>query len=185
MILYVDSTIRNNSRTKKLADYLVEKLNDEVKYVKLEDEFIAPLNNLVLCKRSDDIINNDFSDNYFDYAIDFAKADIIVMVSPYYDFSFSSLLKIYIENITIEDITFRYDNGIPIGLCKAKKLYYVTTSGGPYVPNYSYNYIEEVARSLYGIQEIHLIKAENLDVYSDKKEEILQKAYQDIDELVK
>lgn len=185
MLLYIDSTIRNDSRTRKIASYLVNKLGDDFKYIKLEQENLAPLNKETLQKREEDIKNKDYSNPYFKYAYDFANADIIVMASPYYDFSFSSLLKVYLENITIEDITFNYHNGKPNGLCKAKKLYYVTTSGGHYNKKYSYDYIEKVAKTLYGIEETYLIRAECFDIFYDKEKEILEKAFREIDELVK
>ncbi len=47
------------------------------------------------------------------------------------DIEFPANLKQYIEQINVLGITFAYTSeGTPKGLCKAKKLYYVTTVGG-------------------------------------------------------
>ncbi len=40
------------------------------------------------------------------------------------------------EHINVVGMTFDYSaDGVPIGLCKAKKLYYITTSGGDFAPD--------------------------------------------------
>ena len=50
-------------------------------------------------------------------------------------------------------------------LCKAKKLYYVMTAGGPiYEPNMGYEYVKTLVSEFYGIKDITLFTAEMLDV---------------------
>ena len=49
---------------------------------------------------------------------------------------------------SVYPIVSLYDeSGMPVGLCKAKELYYVTTAGGPYDPTYSYGCIESLAKN--------------------------------------
>ncbi len=111
----------------------------------------------------------------FDYAKQFANADTIIIAAPYWDLSCPAMLKIYIENIYVTGIVSAYDeNGMPVGLCKAKELTYVTTAGGPYDPTYSYGYIESLAKNFFGIPETHLVKAEMLDIIGNNAEEILK-----------
>ena len=86
------------------------------------------------------------------------------------------ILKIYIERITVSDITFRYENGCPQGLCKAKRLTYVTTSGGPIFADFGYSYVKTIAKSFYGIEETQSYRAMNLDVDMITAEELLTKA---------
>ena len=101
-------------------------------------------------------------------------ADTIVIAAPYWDLSFPAMLKTYIENIYVTGIVSAYDeSGMPVGLCKAKELYYVTTAGGPYDPTYSYGYIESLAKNYFGIPKTHLVKAEMLDIIGNDAEEIL------------
>ena len=62
---------------------------------------------------------------------------------------------------------------MPRGLCKAERLYYVTTAGGPYDPTYSYGYIESLCKNFFGIPDTRLIKAEMLDIAGNDAEQIL------------
>ena len=69
----------------------------------------------------------------FDLARQFAQADGILVAAPYWDLSFPALVKAYIENVSVCGITFGYGpEGQELGLCKAKKLLFVTTSGGAF-----------------------------------------------------
>ena len=71
----------------------------------------------------------------------------------------------YIENIYITGIVSEYtENGMPHGLCKAEKLYYVTTAGGPYNQDFSYGYIKSLAMDFFGIKNTELVMQEMLDV---------------------
>lgn len=163
-ILYVNCCVRDESRTHRIAQALLAKLNQEYDELKLYNENLKPLTKETLEQRSQFIENADYSSPMFEYAKQFAKADIIVISAPYWDLSFPAELKIYIENIYVTGITSRYSpEGIPIGMCRAKKLYYVTTAGGQYLPDYSYDYIKDLAKC-FGIMETELIKAEMLDV---------------------
>ena len=63
-------------------------------------------------------------------------------------------------------ITFRYTpEGVPEGLCRAKRLFYVTTAGGEFFPEqYGFGYVEALARNFYGIGDVALIRATGLDI---------------------
>ena len=63
-------------------------------------------------------------------------------------------------------ITFRYTpEGIPEGLCRAERLYYVTTAGGDFFPEqYGFGYIQALAQNFYHIKDVKLIKATGLDI---------------------
>ena len=102
----------------------------------------------------------------FQFAKQFAAADKIVMAAPYWDLAFPALLKIYLEAVTVTGITFRYtEEGRPATLCRAKKLIYVTTAGGPILDfNFGFDYVSMLARGFYEIPEVLCLKAENLDI---------------------
>ena len=108
---------------------------------------------------------------------------IIVIAAPYWDLSFPAVLKQYLEQVSVVDITFTYTpEGIPKGLCKAKRLYYVTTAGGDYAPDeYGFGYVESLCKSLYGIQDVKLIKAVGLDIVGADVENILAESKKEID----
>lgn len=113
-------------------------------------------------------------DPMFRYAHQFAEADKIVISAPFWDGSFPSLLKVYIENIYAVGIVSRYsENGTPVGMCRAEELVYVTTAGGPYFPEFSFGYIKTVAETCFGIKSTRLVKAEMLDIDGMDAEKIL------------
>lgn len=174
MILFINACVRNNSRTKELADTLLQKLG-EYEEVKLFESDFPELDEKLLLKREKDCADMNFDDPYYDIAKQFKNADTVVIASPYWDLSFAASLKRYIENIMISGITFEYsDKGIPVGLCSADKLYYITTSGGP-VQNYDFGfgYIKSIAEGMLGVRECICYSAENLDIVGNDPEEIL------------
>ena len=176
MILYINACVRTQSRTKKIAERLLEKLGEKAVEVKLSEVSFPKTNEEFLRKRDGYITAKNFDDSYFDMAKQFAKADTIVIAAPYWDLSFPAVLKQYIEHINVLGITFEYSpEGIPIGLCNAKKLYYIMTAGGTYVPEeFGFGYIKALAQNFYGIKDVELIKAAGLDIQGNDAEEIVQ-----------
>ena len=165
--LFINACIRPESRTLKLAEELLSKLEDkEITTLNLENENIKPLSNADIAKRDKAGATGDFSDPLFKYAKQFAAADTIVMAAPYWDLSFPALVKLYFEATSVCGITFRYTpEGYPQGLCKAKKFYYVTTSGG-YIGDFDFGfqYAKALTTKLYGIPEAECIRKEGLDI---------------------
>ena len=105
------------------------------------------------------------------------------MSAPYWDDQFPAVLKTYMENIYCIGIVAKYnENGYPQGLCKAKKLYYVTTAGGKYNPRFSFDYIDHLVKNMFGIKETELICAEYLNIDGNDAEKILSEAISNIDE---
>ena len=166
MILFVDACVREESRTKKLAEELLTKLDDEVTHIRLEEIPFDVTDEKYLEKRGTLIAAGAYEDEMFALARQFAKADTIVIAAPYWDLSFPASLKQYIEVINVTGLTFEYtEEGIPRGLCKAGRLYYVMTAGGNYVPEeFGYGYIKALAENFYGIKEVTLIKKTGLDI---------------------
>lgn len=182
-ILYINACVRPDSRTNVLAKYLLNKLNGNIEEVNLSMENIPLLTNELLEKRTSLINNNDFSNEYFKWSKQFAKADTIVISAPYWDLSFPAVLKIYFEVINIIGLVFRYtQDGKIESLCKAKKMVFITTSGGPIIePHAGLEYIKLLAKTFYNIPQIEYFKAEFLDIVGNNTNEILLKAKQKID----
>ena len=82
-------------------------------------------------------------------------------------------------------ITFKYtEDGIPVGLCKARRLYYVTTAGGSYVPEeFGFGYIKALSQGFYGIQEVRKIEAAGLDLVGADVSAIMRAAESTIDSI--
>ena len=174
-ILWINACVRKNSRTLVLAKHVMKDMDGEITEVNLNLEHIEPLSTELLEKRESLIKGGKLDDPMFTYAKQFAMADEIVVAAPFWDLSFPANLKIYFEQITVAGVTFQYVNGRPFGLCKAKRLTYVTTSGGPIFDDFGYTYVKTLAQKFYGIQETQAIRAMNLDVDMISPEELLEK----------
>ncbi len=185
MILFVNACVRENSRTEKLAEFLLKRLKGEVKEVKLGEISFPKVDEDFLKKRDEASANRDYFDKIFDFAKDFASADEIVIAAPFWDLSFPSSLKRYIEQITVVGLTFEYTaDGNPRGLCKAKKIYYVTTAGGRiYCEEYGFGYVKALTKGLFGIKEAVLVKAEGLDIDGADEKAVLERAKEKIVEI--
>ena len=150
-ILFVNACVRKESRTLVLAKDILSKMQGEITEIDLAKENLVPLNRTVLEERERLLASGEMDAQTFKYAKQFANADEIVIAAPFWDLSFPSILKIYMEQVTVAGITFEYKNGIPSGLCKAKRLVYVTTSGGEIFCDFGYSYIKTLATNFYGI----------------------------------
>lgn len=178
-ILYVNACVRSGSRTKRLAEYFLGRIKGNVKKVDLQKEKIKPLTENDL-KLRDNYLKNQ-TDEFFSYAKDFSNADIIVISAPFWDLGIPATLKVYLENVTISGITFCYENNSPKGLCKAKRLIFITTAGGYISEDFGYKYIKTLAETFYGIKNTVCFKAEGLDIVGNNVEEILNETEKEID----
>ena len=182
MILYVNACVRAESRTNRLAKALLNKLG-AYEEIRLGGSVIKPLDAQSLNYREAQIGKRNYNDSIFDLSKQFAKADLIVVSAPYWDGQFPAVLKTYIENIYCTGVVSEYsEDGQPHGLCKAKKLYYITTAGGEYDPRFSFDYIDYLAKNMFGIKETELICAEYLDIEGNDAEKILSGVISDIAE---
>lgn len=176
MTLYINCCVRSDSRTDRLARAVLEKTGSFTE-LDLPAEEIRPLSEEMLNRRTALLAAGRLDDPMFRYARQFAEADKIVIAAPFWDGSFPSVLKVYIENIYAVGIVSKYDSsGRPVGLCKADELIYVTTAGGPYIPEFSYGYIKMLAEQCFGIPKTRLVKAEMLDIEGFDAEQILADA---------
>ena len=184
-ILFVDACVREQSRTRRLASYVLEQLEGQVTELRLEREPMAPLDGALLERRNKAAQEGRFSDELFRYAHLFADADEIVIAAPYWDLSFPALLKTFLEQVCVVGVTFRYDEtGMPEGLCKARRLIYVTTVGGVGLPEeFGYGYVSGLARQYFGIPETRCIKAEGLDIIGADVPELLKQAEKEAENL--
>ena len=179
--LFVNACIRENSRTLELAKHVLDKIGGEFDEVNLYQSDISPLDFNGLLERTSASKTKDFSSTSFDLARQFATAKTIVIAAPYWDLMFPSVLKVYFEAITVNGLTFVYsEKGIPTGLCNADRLIYVTTSGGPIIKNFGFDYVSALARTFYGIKDVKCISAEGLDIRGADVDSILQSAKESI-----
>lgn len=185
-ILFINACVRSNSRTLELANAVLKFLDGEVTEIDLDQETILPLTASSLASRDAVLRAGKLDDPSLRHARQFASADLIVLAAPYWDLSFPAAVKSYLEAVTVTGVTFRYTpEGFPEGLCKATRLIYVTTSGGP-IMNYNlgYDYVKALSLLYYGIPEVQCIKAENLDIDGADVAGILQSAKETIPQIL-
>ena len=181
-VLYVNACVTRNvaSRTNRLAQaYLDKRCNDcRIETVVLEQLSLTPLTGEGLVEREEAIRTGDFSGSTFALARSFAAADEVVIAAPYWDMSFPALVKLYLEQLCMNRLTFQYDEtGRPRGLVNVKKVVYITTSGG-FIgsANFGFDYIKALFSTLFTIPDITFISAEGLDLYGNNPEDILTAA---------
>jgi len=190
-LLFLDACIRDEgSRTKRLCDVYLEEFlkkhpDTRVETVVLRKGTVEPHTKEKIRLRDSLIRKKDFSHPMFDLAKQFKDADYVLIGSPYWDLSFAAILKVYIENIMMADLTFEATNTGFIGLCKGKKLIYITTAGG-FIgdKNFGYDYLCGIADML-GIPDTECIKAEALDIDGFDAEKIVTKTIEEIRQKVR
>ena len=172
-LLYIDACVnRATSRTERLAQVLLGRLQEQGDW---------EMETLVL-ERSECVEAGDFSHPVFDYAKQFASADAVVFAAPYWDFSFPAHLKIYLELLCAQGITFTYSpEGIPTGLVRATHAYYVTTAGG-YAGEWDYGWdqIRAICQLYFGIPNVSVFRAEGLDIITNDADAIMDEAIERI-----
>ena len=174
-ILYINACVRERSRTDELARALLSRLEGDVEELRLKDADLHSLSEEDILRRDNAIAKGDYAE--YGLAKQFASADILVIAAPNYDLSFPSLLKVYLENIYVMGVVTRFtEEGRPEGLCRAKKLYYVATSGGKMDTRFGYDYVRALATEAFGIAKCELIYADMLDVFPEKAHAILEEA---------
>ena len=178
MILFINACVRQESRTKRLADCYLGKCEDTITELCLNEISFPKADEDFLKKRDQLLAEGKVEAPMFDLANQFARADEIVIAAPYWDLSFPAALKQYLEQINVVGVTFRYTpEGVPEGMCRAKKLTYITTAGGDYVPEeFGFGYVSALAQGFYGIPEVVQIKACGLDLIGADPEAILAEA---------
>ena len=97
-------------------------------------------------------------------------ADVIVVGLPFYNFSVASVLKVWIDHISLARVTFRYDeHGQQIGLLQNKPVYVAIASGGIYrakpteAMDYAKNYFALAMKTI-GLTDTRFFVADGLGV---------------------
>ena len=186
MVLLVNACARAESRTLPLAEKAAEKVSKDVVRLDLYDQGLVPVDRGMLERREAFIARKEFSDDMFRLAHQFREAENVVIAAPFWDLSVPAVLKCYIEQLCVRDLVFEYsDEGVAKGLCKGKRLVYVTTAGG-YIPenDHGYSYVRDVFTEFFGFTDTLCIKAEGLDIAGMDVDAILKAAEKEIEEKV-
>ena len=188
-ILFVHACVRPESRTLRLARrvlmHLTEKNPDaSVEEVNLAEEKLPVIDSWEMLEQRMKCVKEGQQDApALKYARQFAAADTVVVAAPYWDLAFPALMKVYTEQLTVTGLTFCYsEQGVPVGRCRARRLIYVMTTGGPIRSNFGFDYWTTLCRMFFGIPQVQLFQAENLDIVGNDVEAILAEAMARVDE---
>ena len=182
--LYIDCCIRGEqSRTKKLAEAFLAAYGVQedvsIDRLTLMDEPIIPFSNGFFWQREQLLERGALDHSRFRYAHQFQQADRIIIAAPFWDLSFPALLKVYIENLCVQGITFDCNaTGGCFGVCRAKKMLFLTTRGGALEGSPMDNgtkYLSDMAK-FFGIPQFMHIAADGLDMGLEPVEVILGRA---------
>lgn len=183
-VLFVNCCIRREeSRTLKLAEKFLSQLDPkeyEIEELCLMDEPLEYFKDSFFAQRERLLADKKFDHARFRYAWQFKNADKIVVAAPFWDLSFPALLKVYIENLCVEGITFGCNENGCFGTCTADKLVYITTRGGFYADSpfeMGARYIEAMC-DFFGIDKFECISAEGIDIFGIDVEDVFKKAYE-------
>lgn len=169
-LVVINACMREGSRTQRILDGVLAPLSKKynVETVNLGELDCKWVNSDVLKERD----NGYVPQLYVNLAKKVANADRLVIAAPFWDMSFPSVLKVFFENISLFNITFTSTQTECVGLCKAKKVLYITTrgmnikTGDPL--EQATPYIKALSK-LWGLGELYVLSAENLDYSSDKE----------------
>ncbi len=179
-ILFVNACVRPESRTRALAGEVLSRLTGQIEEVNLEQERIPALDDALLRFRESCIRQGNYDAPVFRFAHQLTRADTVVIAAPYWDLSFPALLKVYLESVMIQGLTFTYTpEGIPQSLCHVRRLIYVTTAGGPIGENhFGFEYVKALFRAFFQVEDARCLAAEGLDIAGADADEILARARQ-------
>lgn len=169
-LIYIDATMRAESRTRKIARPIVAELAKryEIETISLDGAGFPAVDGKILEDRNNGIVPEE----YAEMARRIAAADRIVIAAPFWDMSFPAALKVFFENMSLFHITFDSDNTHCYGLCKCSKVLYITTrgmnihTGDPL--EQATPYIKALS-CLWGLGDVYVVSAENMD-YSTPEE---------------
>ncbi len=164
-LIVIDACMRDReSRTRRILEPLVEELSKryEIETIVLDGEDYQAVGRKVLAERN----SGHVPEEIVRQAREIAAADRMVIAAPFWDMSFPAILKVFIENMSLFNITFRDTGSSFEGLCRCEKLLYVTTRGmnvhtGDPLDSVT-PYLKALS-ALWGLGEVLTVAAENLD----------------------
>ena len=136
-LLYIDCCVSQrgaDSRTRRLAEAFLESFRRghpeaEIETVQVETLGLKPLFPSSLDERDALAKAGKFDVPSFALARQFQQADRIAVAAPFWDLSFPALLRVYIEHISSNGLTYHYESDGCHGDCQASRLAYLTTGG--------------------------------------------------------
>lgn len=184
-ILMINGCIRGaESRTWRLAQAFLETMRasapEAFDYAQLDlaQMGLRPLTGEFFEERQRLLEAGDRTPARFDLARQFAQADRILVAAPFWDLSVPAVVKLYIENISLDGITFGCNAEGMYGMCRAKDMLFFTARGGFYGDGpmeQGARYLEALC-GMFGIPKFRCIYAEGMDFQPEREAEFMEQA---------
>ncbi len=179
--LIVDCCLRGAvSRTARLMEAFVAALPEDVaaERLVLEEEALSCLVGAHFEQRQCLLDAGALDHPRFRYARQFAAADIVCVAAPFWDLSFPALLKVYVEQVSVDGITFTAREDGLVGLCRGTDLVLLTTRGGIYdgSPMEMGSRYLDAMHAFFGFDRYRCVAADGLDIVGADVETILERA---------
>ena len=184
-LLFVNCCISqrgSESRTLALAESFLESWR--AKHPGAEVETVEPETLLALKPFDPEMLDDRdalagircFDAPVFALARQFRAADRIVVAAPFWDLSFPTALRAYIEYVSANGLTYHYEADGCHGDCRAEKLAYLTSGGDAEQPeSVGVLYWKQLC-AMFGIPKFDYVFAGGLDLDPAKTAEILAEA---------
>lgn len=183
-LLFVDACPRGEaSRTLRLARVFTEELSYACPGLEIVEHCLpsmglCPENAEVLALKEALCDQQAWEHPLLRVGRELREADAVAVAAPYWDLSFPSMLKVWVEHAYVRNLTFCYEADRCIGLCRGREAAYITTAGSPIgQEDWGTGYIRAVLRTL-GNPGFTVVKAEALDLEGRDAEAIVREAEQ-------
>lgn len=113
---------------------------------------------------------------------EFLNADIVLVGAPMYNLGVPSVLKAWIDRISIAGVTFRYTEKGPVGLVDGKRIVIASTRGGLYgqgSPSAALDFQETYRRAVFaflGVTDVEVVRAEGLALGPEHRQAAIRAA---------
>lgn len=182
-LLFINGCVRGKttSRTYKICNEFLNTYRGFHSDVKIEQLDLAEmpltwLNADNLAARDAHLNEGRTDSPAFHLARQFAFADRILVGAPFWDLSVPAVVKVYFEQVSVRNITFAYTEHGQEGRCKAGKMLFITTAGGPMGDHdCACSYLKALC-NMYGIGSFEAITAEGLDIWGAPVRDLLDEA---------
>lgn len=169
-LLFVNACPRGeDSRTLRLARTFLNTLTALLPQCEVTEEALypaglTPVDAALLARKEALCDRRAWDDPLFAPAVRLQAADLVVIAAPYWDLSFPSALKLWVEHCYVRSLTFHYEGSRCVGMCRGSQAVYLTTAGSPIGENdWGAGYMQAVLKAL-GVARFTALSAQGLDL---------------------
>ena len=169
---------RDQSRTLFLGSAFLAMIKDKYDLVVTDVEKLD-----IKPKTKDDLDNPHCSEEVMNCIKNIHDSDKIIIIAPFWDMMFPSILKVFIENTIIPGYTMNKEDSLKKGPSKAEELLLITTRGWNIKDESELDgasYYLRALSFLWGVDRYKVISAYGLDEEKEQVEYKLEKAINEL-----